>query len=47
LVATNTSTASADFVKTLGADQVIDYKKEDFLAQVCDFDVVFDTLGGA
>jgi|TARA_B110000495_G_C23018151_1_gene603498 alcohol dehydrogenase len=45
-VATTTSTANVDLVKKLGADQVIDYKKEDYLEQVSDFDVVFDTLGG-
>ena len=46
-VVTTTSTANVDLVKNLGADQVIDYKKEDYLAQVSDCDVVFDTLGGA
>jgi len=45
-VATTTSTANVDLVKNLGADQVIDYKKEDYLQQLNDFDVVFDTLGG-
>ena len=45
-VATTTSTANVELVKSLGADQVIDYKKEDYLQQVSDFDVVFDTMGG-
>jgi alcohol dehydrogenase len=45
-VATTTSTANVDLVTKLGADQVIDYKQEDYLQQVSDFDVVFDTLGG-
>src|SRR5205085_10782570 len=33
-------------VKSLGADQVIDYKKEDFtkIGQICD--CVFETVGG-
>lgn len=45
-VATTTSTPNVDLVKKLGADQVIDYKKEDYLQQVNSFDVVFDTMGG-
>tara|TARA_B110000503_G_scaffold124332_1_gene190781 strand:+ start:14476 stop:15531 length:1056 start_codon:yes stop_codon:yes gene_type:complete len=45
-VATTTSTANVELVKSLGADQVIDYKKEDYLQQVSNFDVVFDTMGG-
>ena len=45
-VATTTSTPNVDLIKKLGADQVIDYKKEDYLQQVNSFDVVFDTLGG-
>src|SRR5215468_347986 len=45
-VVTNTSAANMDYVRGLGADQVIDYNKEDFtkLGQV--FDAVFDTVGG-
>jgi NADPH:quinone reductase-like Zn-dependent oxidoreductase len=42
-------TASADnidFVKELGADEVIDYKKEKFEEQLKDIDLVFDTRGG-
>ena len=45
-VATTTSTPNVDLVKKLGADQVIDYKKEDYLQQVNSFGVVFDTMGG-
>ncbi|MDC1341369.1 NADP-dependent oxidoreductase, partial [Oceanospirillaceae bacterium] len=45
-VATTTSTANAELLTKLGADQVIDYKQENYLEQVSDFDVVFDTLGG-
>jgi NADPH:quinone reductase-like Zn-dependent oxidoreductase len=33
-------------VKSLGADQVIDYNKEDFTQVVKDCDAVFDTVGG-
>jgi NADPH:quinone reductase-like Zn-dependent oxidoreductase len=45
-VATTTRTAKVELVTKLGADQVIDYKQEDYLQPVRDFDVVFDTLGG-
>lgn len=43
------ATASAGkhaFVRTLGADEVIDYKAVDFATQVRDVDVVFDLVGG-
>ena len=45
-VATTTSTKNADFVRSLGADRVIDYKKEAFDNVLNDYDYVFDTLGG-
>ncbi|MCO1336685.1 NADP-dependent oxidoreductase [Microbulbifer sp. OS29] len=45
-VVTTTSTANVRWVKELGADVVIDYKKEDYLKRTSDVDVVFDTLGG-
>ncbi len=41
-----TSTANVDFVKSLGADQVVDYKKGPVGASVKDVDVVIDTVGG-
>lgn len=44
-VATNTSTKNIEFVKSIGADLVIDYKKEDFSKILSDYDVVFDTMG--
>jgi alcohol dehydrogenase len=47
LVATTTSTANVDWVRALGADSVIDYRKQDFSKLVRDYDVVLDTLGGA
>jgi len=45
-VYTTTSTKNVDWVKALGADRVIDYKKEDYKSVVLDLDIVFDTLGG-
>jgi NADPH:quinone reductase-like Zn-dependent oxidoreductase len=45
-VATTTSTANLEWVKRLGADIVIDYKKDDFSNILHDYDVVLDTLGG-
>lgn len=39
-VATTTSTTNIDLVKSLGADLVIDYKKEDFEAILKDYDFV-------
>ena len=44
-VATTTSTANVDLVKSLGADIVIDYKKEDFENVLHDYDVVLNSLG--
>jgi NADPH:quinone reductase-like Zn-dependent oxidoreductase len=46
LVITTASAANHDYVKSLGADQVIDYNKEDFTDVVKDADAVFDTVGG-
>ena len=45
-VYTTTSTKNVDWVKALGADRVIDYKKEDYKSIVSELDIVFDTLGG-
>lgn len=45
-VATTTSTANVEFVRQLGADEVIDYKKQEFEAQLRDYDVVLATLRG-
>lgn len=44
-VITTTSTKNIDFVKSLGADEVIDYTKESVVDRVRDVDAVFDTLG--
>ena len=45
-VATTTSERNIELVKRLGADIVIDYKKDDFSAILKDYDVVLDTQGG-
>lgn len=45
-VATTVSGDDKDFVKNLGADQVIDYKTKKFEEILSDFDAVFDTVGG-
>ena len=44
-VATTTSTTNVDLVKGLGADIVIDYKKDDFEKILRDCDVVLNSLG--
>jgi NADPH:quinone reductase-like Zn-dependent oxidoreductase len=45
-VATTASESNVQFLKDLGADEVIDYKKDHFEEKLQDFDVVFDTIGG-
>jgi NADPH:quinone reductase-like Zn-dependent oxidoreductase len=40
------STANLDFVRHLGADEVIDYRAQRFDDVVVGMDVVFDTVGG-
>jgi NADPH:quinone reductase-like Zn-dependent oxidoreductase len=44
-VATTTSTSNVDWVKALGADVVIDYKKQNFESVLQDYDVVLNSLG--
>jgi alcohol dehydrogenase len=46
-VTSTTSSKNADFVKSLGADRVIAYDRENYLEQGGDYDIVYDTLGGA
>jgi len=45
-VGTTASINDKEFVQELGADQVIDYKKENFEDILHDYDAVFDTVGG-
>jgi len=45
-VATTASAGNVELVKRLGADIVIDYKKDDFAVILKDYDVVLDTQGG-
>jgi NADPH:quinone reductase-like Zn-dependent oxidoreductase len=45
-VVTTTSAANIDYVRRLGADQVIDYSAQDFTRVVSGCDAVFDTVGG-
>lgn len=45
-VITTASAANLDYVKSLGADQVIDYAAQDFTKGVSNVDAVFDTVGG-
>lgn len=42
-----TASSGSDLAKTLGADQVINYKEENFEDVLREFDAVIDTLGGA
>ncbi len=44
-VATTTSTANVALVKNLGADVVVDYKKDDFEKVLQGYDVVLNSLG--
>lgn len=45
-VATTATGQGIAYVKDLGADEVIDYKAQDFSESVSSFDAVFDTVGG-
>lgn len=45
-VITTASAANADYVRGLGADEVIDYNAVDFTDAVSGCDAVFDTVGG-
>jgi NADPH:quinone reductase-like Zn-dependent oxidoreductase len=45
-VITTASAANHDYVRRLGADEVIDYRAEDFTKAVKGVDAVFDTVGG-
>lgn len=45
-VITTASAANLDYLRGLGADQVIDYNAQDFTKVVSGCDAVFDTVGG-
>jgi NADPH:quinone reductase-like Zn-dependent oxidoreductase len=45
-VATTVSTNDQQFVRELGASQVLDYKTQNFEDILNDYDAVFDTIGG-
>lgn len=45
-VVTTASAANHAYVRGLGADEVIDYRTEDFTRKVSGCDAVFDTVGG-
>jgi NADPH:quinone reductase-like Zn-dependent oxidoreductase len=45
-VTTTVSRSKRDFVRGLGADEVLDYRAVDFASEVGDLDVVLDLVGG-
>jgi len=45
-VATTTSPSNIDLVRRLGADVVVDYKKDDFETKLSDYDLVLHSQGG-
>ena len=45
-VITTASPANHDFLREIGADEVVDYNSQDFTRVVSDCDAVFDTVGG-
>ena len=45
-VIATTSAGNTDLVSFLGADEVIDYRRENFFEHATSLDVVFDTVGG-
>ena len=45
-MATTARGENAELVRSLGADVVVDYKKEDFAEVLSGYDVVLDSLGG-
>ena len=45
-VITTASAANHDYLRNLGADEIIDYNTQDFTEVVSGVDAVFDTVGG-
>tara|TARA_R110002110_G_scaffold205066_1_gene416735 strand:- start:135807 stop:136760 length:954 start_codon:yes stop_codon:yes gene_type:complete len=45
-VATTCSAGNAEFVKSLGADEVVDYTSQDFTEVLSDIDIALDVMGG-
>ncbi len=45
-VATTATGGGVEYVKKLGADEVIDYKSQNFMEVLSGYDAVFDTVGG-
>lgn len=45
-VTTTASASDVEFVKSLGANEVIDYQSQDFSTLLKDYDAVYDTVGG-
>ncbi|MDP3653555.1 MAG: NADP-dependent oxidoreductase [Rhodoferax sp.] len=45
-VAVTASQTKHELVRSLGADEVIDYRSQDFAQALAGYDMVFDTLGG-
>ncbi len=45
-VATTVGPNDIEFAKLLGADEVIDYRSQDFSTIIRDYDAVFDSIGG-
>lgn len=45
-VGTSTSTGNVDLVRSLGADEVVDYRQQDFAAVLSGFDAALGTLRG-
>jgi NADPH:quinone reductase-like Zn-dependent oxidoreductase len=45
-VITTASAANHDYLRSLGADRIIDYNSQDFTQAVSGCDAVFDTIGG-
>jgi NADPH:quinone reductase-like Zn-dependent oxidoreductase len=45
-VAATGSSKNEEFLKSLGADKVINYEKQSFESELKDYDLVLDTLGG-